>query len=98
MDYKDCAEESCDESIVSQYATISYDDPQLDQTYNDDIVNSYELEAFESLLGYLIDLDLPNGTDPNLPGYVPGLKITFGDSTKEYIKVSAQLLNASIIC
>ncbi len=97
MDYKDCAEESCDESIVSQYATISYDDPQLDQTYNDDIINSYELEAFESLLGYLIDLDLPNGTDPNLPGFVPGLKITFGDSTKEYIKVSAQLLNASIL-
>jgi hypothetical protein len=97
MDYKDCAEQSCDESVVSNYASISYDDPQLDQTYLDDIVNSYELKAFETLLGYLIDLDLPDGTDPNSTSFVPGLKITFGDTTREYIKVSASLLNASVL-
>ena len=97
MDYKDCAEESCDEDIVSQYATISYDDPQLDQNYLDDIVNSYELQAFETILGYLIDLDMPDGTDPNSPNFIPGLKVTFGDSTKEYIKVAANLFNASVV-
>ena len=97
MDYKECAEESCDEDIVTQYATISYDDPQLDQAYLDDIVNSYELQAFETLLGYLIDLDLPDGTDPSSTNFIPGLKITFGDSTKEYIKVSSSLFNASIL-
>jgi hypothetical protein len=97
MDYKDCAEESCDEDIVSQYATISYDDPQLDQNYLDDIVNSYELQAFETILGYLIDLDMPDGTDPSSSSFVPGLKVTFGDSTKEYIKVAANLFNASVV-
>jgi hypothetical protein len=97
MDYQECAEESCDESIVTQYATISYDDPQLDQSYLDDIVNSYELQAFETLLGYLVDLDMPDGTDPNSTSFVPGLKVTFGDSTKEYIKISANLFNASVL-
>jgi len=91
MDYKDCAEESCDESIVSQYATISYDDPQLDQVYLDDIVNSYELAAFETILGYLIDLDMPD-IDDN-----PGLKITFGDTTKEYLTFAASNLNATVL-
>lgn len=105
MDYKDCAEDSCDESIVSQYATITYDDPQLDQVYLDDIVNSYELQAFETLMGYVIDLDMPAITEPYLPGpglirnpnYIPGVKITFGDTTKEYIKMSATLFNASTL-
>jgi hypothetical protein len=108
MDYKDCSEESCDESITSQYASISYDDPQLDQAYLDDIVNSYELQAFENIMGYLIDLDMPAQTEPYLPSsspnvlvrnpnYVPGIKITFGDTTKEYIKMSASLFNASTI-
>jgi len=91
MDYKDCAEESCDENIVSQYATITYDDPQLDQTYLDDIVNSYELQAFENLLGYLIDLDLPDIEDHI------GLKITFGDTTKEYLRFSATNLNSTVL-
>lgn len=97
MDYRDCAEESCDEGVVSQYATISYDDPQLDQAYLDDIVNSYELAAFESILGYLVDLDMPDETDPNSAAYVPGLKITFGDTTKEYIKVDAGVLGATVL-
>ncbi len=91
MDYQDCAQESCDESIVSQYATITYDDPQLDQVYLDDIVNSYELKAFESILGYLIDLDMPDISD------VPGLKITFGDTTREYLKFAASNLNATVL-
>ncbi len=91
MDYKDCAEESCDENIVSQYATITYDDPQLDQSYLDDIVNSYELKAFETLLGYLIDLDMPDISDN------PGIKITFGDTTKEYYSFAATNLNATVL-
>ncbi len=89
MNYIDCAEKSCEGPTVQKYATISYDDPQLDQTYLDDIVNSYELAAFESLLGYIIDLDLPDGT--NVDKF--GLKITFGDTTKEYYKFPANLLN-----
>lgn len=91
MDYKDCSEESCDENIVSQYATITYDDPQLDQNYLDDIVNSYELQAFETLLGYLIDLDMPDISEHN------GLKITFGDTTKEYLRFTASNLNATVL-
>lgn len=96
MNYKDCAEQSCDQSIVSQYATISYDDPQLDQAYLDDIINSYELKAFETILGYLIDLDMPDKTDPNSSAFIPGIKITFGDSTKEYIKINSTVMNATI--
>lgn len=91
MDYKDCAKDSCEEGFVSRHATISYDDPQLDQTYLDDIKNSYELKSFESLMGYLIDLDLPDGIED-----VPGLKITFGDTTKEYIEVDAQIINNTV--
>ncbi len=97
MDYKDCAEQSCDEGVVSQYATVSYDDPQLDQSYLDDIVNSYELAAFESILGYLVDLDMPDETDPNSPLFVPGIKITFGDTTKEYIKMDAGVMSATVL-
>lgn len=89
MNYEDCAEESCEGPSVRKFATISYDDPELDQTYLDDIVNSYELQAFESLLGYIIDLDLPDGTND----LQFGLKITFGDTTKEYFKFPATLLN-----
>jgi len=89
MNYGDCAEKSCEGPSVQKYATISYDDPQLDQAYLDDVVNSYELAAFESLLGYIIDLDLPDGTNDERFG----LKITFGDTTKEYFKFPANLLN-----
>lgn len=93
MDYKECAMQSCDEKAVGKFATISYDDPLLDQSYLDDIRNSYELKAFESLIGYIIDLDLPDGADRDDPNFIQGLKITFGDTTKEYIKVSSDLLN-----
>lgn len=96
MDYQDCAQESCDESVVSQYATISYDDPLLDQVYLDDIINSYELAAFETILGYLIELTMPDETDPTKPVFVPGLKITFGDSTKEYIKIDSTVMLATV--
>ena len=96
MDYKDCADQSCDQGITSQYATVSYDDPQLDQSYLDDIVNSYELQAFESILGYLVDLDMPDETDPSSSSFVPGLKITFGDTTKEYIKISSNVMSEFI--
>jgi hypothetical protein len=106
MDYKECSEDSCDEDITGQYATITYDDPQLDQAYLDDIVNAYELQAFETIMGYLVDLDMPleteqftPGTNPPVrnPNYKPGIKITFGDTYKEYIKVSSSLLNASVL-
>lgn len=95
MTYEECAAGSCDEQAVGKFASISYDDPLLDQVYLDDIVNSYELNAFESLIGYVIDLDLPDGTDQDDPGF-KGVKITFSDTTKEYITVSASLMNAFI--
>jgi hypothetical protein len=91
MAYEDCAKDSCEEAFVSRYATISYDDPLLDQQYLDDVKNSYELEAFESLIGYLIDLDLPDNVDN-----IPGFRITFGDTTKEYIRVDATIMNNSV--
>lgn len=96
MDYKDCAGGSCDERAVGKFATISYDDPLLDQTYLDDIRNSYELQAFENLVGYVVDLDLPDGADRDDPNFVPGLKLTFGDTTREYITAPADLLNTYI--
>ena len=91
MAYEDCAKDSCEESFVARYATISYDDPLLDQQYLDDVKNSYELESFESLLGYLIDLDLPVN-----PDNIPGFRITFGDTTKEYIRVDAKIMNNTV--
>ena len=91
MAYEDCAQDSCEESFVARYATISYDDPLLDQQYLDDVKNSYELKAFESLVGYLVDLDLPDNVDN-----IPGFRITFGDTTKEYIRVDATIMNNSV--
>jgi len=96
MDYGDCAGGSCDEKAVGKFATISYDDPLLDQTYLDDIRNSYELKAFESLIGYIVDLDLPDGADRDDPNFIFGLKLTFGDTTREYIQASADLLSRFI--
>ena len=93
MEYEECAADSCDEKAVGKFATISYDDPLLDQTYLDDIRNSYELKEFETLIGYIVDLDLPDGADRDDPNFISGLKITFGDTTKEYIKVNADLIN-----
>ena len=49
------------------------------------------LAAFESLLGYLIDLDMPDIDDNT------GLKITFGDTSKEYYTFAASNLNASVL-
>jgi len=91
FNYVDCAADSCEEEYTSRHATVSYDDPILDQVYLDDMVNAYELKAFESLVGYLIDLDLPDGIDA-----VPGLQITFGDTTKEFIQVGSGALVGSI--
>jgi len=91
MAYEDCAQDSCEESFVARYATISYDDPLLDQQYLDDVVNSYELEAFESIIGYMVDLELPDNVDNT-----PGFRITFGDTTKEYIRVNGTIMNNSV--
>jgi len=91
MAYEDCAKDSCEETFVSRYATISYDDPLLDQQYLDEVKNSYELAAFETLIGYLVDLELPDNVDN-----VPGFTITFGDTTKEYIRVPATIINNTI--
>ncbi len=91
MAYEDCAQDSCEEAFVSRYATISYDDPLLDQQYLDDVKNSYELVAFETLIGYLVDLELPDNVEN-----VPGFRITFGDTTKEYIRVPATIINNTI--
>ena len=91
MAYEDCAQDSCEEAFVSRYATISYDDPLLDQQYLDEVVNSYELVAFETLIGYMVDLDLPDNVDD-----IPGFRITFGDTTKEYIRVPATIINNTV--
>lgn len=96
FEYEECAANSCDERAVGKFASVSYDDPLLDQTFLDDIVNSYELQAFETLLGYVVDLDLPSGADPDSDDYRPGLKVTFGDTTTEYIKVDADLINRNV--
>lgn len=90
--YGECAAGSCDENAVGKFASISYDDPLLDQVYLDDVVNSYEIQAFESIIGYVVDLDLPDGTDPDF-AQDRGIKITFGDTTKEYITIDSALLN-----
>lgn len=42
----------------------SYKDPVLETAYKDGVENLYELEAFESLIGYVIEYDGP--TDPNI--------------------------------
>ena len=96
MDYSECATDSCDEDAVGNFASVSYDDPLLDQSYLDDVVNSYELQAFESLVGYLVDLDLPDGADEDDPNFRRGLTITFGDTTKEYITLSVSLFSNSV--
>jgi len=91
MNYAHCARDTCEESFSARYTTISYDDPLLDQVYLDDIHNSYELRAFETLLGFIIDLELPDGIEE-----VPGLKVTFGDTTKEYIEIPGNIINNSM--
>jgi len=96
MDYSECAGGSCDENNVAKFASVSYDDPLLDQVYLDDIVNSFELKAFESLIGYIIDLQLPDGADRDSPNFIQGLKLTFGDTTKEYIKTGVAIFNSTI--
>lgn len=90
--FEDCAIDSCEENHNAKYATISYDDPMLDQSYQDDIVNSFEIGAFESLLGYIVDFDIK--PDPET---VPGLRVSFGDSTKEYIRFNASLFKNSVV-
>jgi len=95
MTYQECAAGSCDEQAVGKFASVSYDDPLLDQVYLDDIRNSYELKAFETLIGYIIDLDLPDGTDPDDSTF-KGAKVTFSDTTKEYVQIGAGLMNSFV--
>lgn len=90
MNYADCAEETCEQPQNDKFATISYDDPALDQSYNDDIINSYEIKAFESLLGYIVDFDAPEDTEG-------AVRISFGDTTKEYIKFPVSTFKRSIV-
>ncbi len=92
MAYDDCAVATCEQNHNAKYATLSYDDPALDQAYNDDIINSYEIGAFESLLGYVVDFDVTSDSES-----VPGLRISFGDSTKEYIRFDSELFKVSKI-
>ncbi len=92
MGYDDCAAQTCEEEQNSKYATISYDDPSLDQAYNDDIINSYEIGAFESLLGYVVDFDVLNGQPTP-----EGVRISFGESTKEYIRFDASIYKRSVV-
>ncbi len=92
MGYDDCAAQTCEEEQNSKYATISYDDPALDQAYNDDIINSYEIGAFESLLGYVVDFDVFGGQPTP-----EGVRISFGESTKEYIRFDASIYKSSVV-
>lgn len=92
MGYDDCAAQTCEEEQNSKFATISYDDPALDQAYNDDIINSYEIGAFESLLGYVIDFDVFGGNPTP-----EGVRISFGESTKEYIRFDASIYKRSVV-
>jgi hypothetical protein len=92
MGYDDCAAQTCEEDQNSKFATVSYDDPALDQTYNDDIINSYEIGAFESLVGYVVDFDVLDGAPTP-----EGVRISFGESTKEYIRFDASLFKYSVI-
>ncbi|KKN11071.1 hypothetical protein LCGC14_1030160 [marine sediment metagenome] len=92
MGYDDCAAQTCEEEQNSKFATISYDDPALDQAYNDDIVNSYEIGAFESLLGYVVDFDVLGGQPTP-----EGVRISFGESTKEYIRFDASIYKSSMV-
>lgn len=92
MGYDDCAAQTCEEEQNSKYATVSYDDPALDQAYNDDIINSYEIGAFESLIGYVVDFDINNGEPTQ-----EGVRISFGESTKEYIRFDASLFKYSSV-
>lgn len=96
MDYGACAAGTCEDTAVGKFASVSYDDPLLDQVYLDDVQNSYELAAFESLIGYLVDLDLPEGADEDDPNFIRGLKITFGDTTKEYISLGMSIFKNSV--
>jgi hypothetical protein len=90
--YDDCANQTCEQEANSKYATIAYDDPALDQQYNDDIINSYEIKAFESLLGYIVDFDVNNGNPTPT-----GVRISFGDSYKEYIRIDSELFKRSVV-
>jgi len=50
----------------------SYKDPVLETSYKDGVENLYELKAFESIAGYVIDFDGPS--DPNI-------KVSFSNTT-----------------
>lgn len=47
----------CIGKIFAKEARVSYKDPVLETSYMDGVDNLYELNAFESLVGYVIDFD-----------------------------------------
>jgi hypothetical protein len=64
--YGDTADrQSCDNSAFETVATVSYKDPVLDSAYDDQSARNgtafYNLQAFESLAGYVIDFDTGDG-------------------------------------
>ena len=63
---------NCHGKLFASEAVISYKDPVLETAYNDGIDNLYELQAFEDLIGYVIDFD----GDPD-----PSVKYSFSDTT-----------------
>jgi hypothetical protein len=69
----------CYGSHFSKEARISYKDPVLETSYMDGIDNLYELNAFESLVGYVIDFD--GQADPNI-------KYSFSDTSLVDIEIT----------
>ena len=57
----------------------SYKDPVLETSYKDGVENLYELEAFESLIGYVIDFD--GSSDPTV-------KYSFSGTTLKNIDIT----------
>lgn len=68
----------CQGKHFATEAWKSYKDPVLETSYMDGVENLYELEAFESLVGYIIDFDGPEDID---------VKVTQSDTTTKLVEV-----------
>ena len=73
IDWIECKGSTCEDKQFSTEASIIFDDPVLSSDFNDDINSLYEIQAFEQLLGFVVDLDMPSKDD------YPGMKVTFSN-------------------
>ncbi|HEC66290.1 MAG TPA: hypothetical protein ENI23_13455 [bacterium] len=83
--------DTCHGQLFSTEAIISYKDPVLETAYNDGVDNLYELKAFESLIGYVINFE--GSSDPNV-------KYSFSDTTTKDVAISLLVneVNSSSLC